>query len=79
MYALNVFKQQLSPGELFEYIIDEGGMNPTLVRMRAMLRLYANGIDVKTMDALVEKIMNVARRCASVVEAKIDYKRHYPH
>jgi amidohydrolase len=76
--GLNVLHQRKSPEAVLTYIISEGGVNPNIDPVRAVVRIYCRSLDMDYFTQLVEKAKNVARGAALMVGAEVEFKLHGP-
>ncbi len=76
--GLNVLHQRKSPEAVLTYIISEGGVNPNIDPVRAVVRMYCRSLDMDYFTQLVEKAKNVARGAALMVGAEVEFKPHGP-
>lgn len=76
--GLNVLHQRKRPEAVLTYIISEGGVNPNIVPVRAVARIYCRSLEMDYFRELVKKAKDVARGAAKMVGAKVEFKLHGP-
>jgi len=76
--GLSILHQRKSPEAVLTYIISEGGVNPNIDPVKAVVRIYCRSLDMKYFMELVEKTKNVARGAALMVGAEVEFKLHGP-
>jgi amidohydrolase len=76
--GLNILHQRKSPEAVLTYIISEGGVNPNIDPVKAVVRVYCRSLDTGYFRELVEKAKNVARGAALMVGAEVEFKLHGP-
>jgi len=76
--GLNILHQRKSPEAVLTYIVSEGGVNPNIDPVRAVVRIYCRSLDMNYFKELVEKAKNVARGAALMVGAEVEFKQHGP-